>query len=199
MPVEKQPGHSVTGATINRQGLLRLEATASARPRWPRSSSWWNKPRAAAPIQRVVDRVAAWFVPAVIGLALLTFVVWLAMGAGLCRQLLRLIAVLVIACPCAPWGWRRRPRSWWAGQGRGARHPRQEQRRWKKRIACRPSLDKTGTITRGEPSMTDLAVSGSSPWTRDELLRLAASAERGSEHPLGEAIIARCGAEQVWR
>ena len=193
LPVEKQPGDSVTGATINRQGLLRFEATRVGKETALAQiiKLVEQAQGSRAPIQRVVDRVAAWFVPAVIGLALLTFVVWLAMGAGFVPALLRLIAVLVIACPCAMG--LATPTSIMVGVGKGA----EQGILFKSSAALEEAhrlqaivLDKTGTITRGEPSMTDLAVSGSSPWTRDELLRLAASAERGSEHPLGEAIIA---------
>ena len=123
LPVEKQPGDSVTGATINRQGLLRFEATRVGKETALAQiiKLVEQAQGSRAPIQRVVDRVAAWFVPAVIGLALLTFVVWLAMGAGFVPALLRLIAVLVIACPCAM-GLATPPRHGGRGQGR-ARHP----------------------------------------------------------------------------
>ena len=169
-----------------------------------------------APIQRVVDRVAAYFVPAVILLALLTFAVWLLAGAGFVPALLRLIAVLVIACPCAMG--LATPTSIMVGIGKGA----EAGILFKNSAALEEAhrlnaivLDKTGTITRGEPAVTAVVTdhdrdqrsvvgelqavaSGAAapppaisawPLAADDLLPLAAAAERGSEHPLGEAIV----------
>ena len=193
LPVEKQPGDSVIGATINRQGMLRFEATKVGKETALAQiiKLVEQAQGSRAPIQRVVDRVAAWFVPAVIGLALLTFIVWLALGAGFVPALLRLIAVLVIACPCAMG--LATPTSIMVGVGKGA----EQGILFKNSAALEEAhrlqtivLDKTGTITQGKPALTDLAVSATSTLGRDELLRLAASAERGSEHPLGEAIVA---------
>ena len=217
LPVDKQPGDAVVGATINRQGLLTIEAGRVGRDtvlsqiiRMVEQAQG-----SKAPIQRVVDRVAAWFVPAVIVLALLTFVVWLLAGAGFVPALLRLIAVLVIACPCAMG--LATPTSIMVGVGKGAEAgilfknsaALEEAHRLKTIV-----LDKTGTITRGEPAVTDVITNdelrmtneeqggrgagaqgnGSlapahSPLTTDHWLRLAGAAERGSEHPLGEAIV----------
>jgi Cu+-exporting ATPase len=134
--------------------------------------------------------VAAWFVPAVIVLALLTFVIWLAAGAGFTPALLRLIAVLVIACPCAMG--LATPTSIMVGMGKGAEYgilfknseALEEAHRLQAIV-----LDKTGTITRGEPAVTDVLLSSGASMAREEALRLAASAERGSEHPLGESIV----------
>jgi Cu+-exporting ATPase len=169
-----------------------------------------------APIQRVVDRVAAWFVPAVIIIALLTFGVWLLAGAGFVPALLRLIAVLVIACPCAMG--LATPTSIMVGVGKGAEYGILFKNSAALEEAHRLNavvLDKTGTITTGEPAVTDVVVSGqrsvisrsassravaqseetdplnTDHWTLDTdyWLRLAAAAERGSEHPLGEAIV----------
>jgi Cu+-exporting ATPase len=143
-----------------------------------------------APIQRVVDQVAAYFVPAVIGLALLTFVVWWFVGGDLVPALIRLTAVLVIACPCAMG--LATPTSIMVGVGKGAENGIL----FKNSAALEQAhkltaivLDKTGTITKGQPSVTDVVASGQALLTSDELLRLAASAERGSEHPLGESIV----------
>ncbi len=210
LPVDKQVGDELIGATINKQGLLKFEATkvgketALAQIIKLVEQAQGSK----APIQRVVDQVAAYFVPFVIGMAVLTFAVWLLSGAGFVPALIRLTAVLVIACPCAMG--LATPTSIMVGMGKGA----------EKGILFKSSasleqvhkldaivLDKTGTITKGEPSVTDvvvskqlavssepLAVSGE-PLTDDPLpntdywLRLAASAERGSEHPLGAAIV----------
>ncbi len=142
-----------------------------------------------APIQRVVDQVSAWFVPAVILLALVTFTIWMMMGAGFVPALIRLVAVLVIACPCAMG--LATPTSIMVGVGKGA----EKGILFKNSAALEQAhkitavvLDKTGTITRGEPEVTDVIVA-----TQDHpqswFLALAASAERGSEHPLGESII----------
>ncbi len=218
LPVDKAAGDAVIGATLNRQGLLTVTAervgkdSALAQIIRMVESAQGSK----APIQRVVDRVAAWFVPAVIILALLTFAVWLLAGAGFVPALLRLIAVLVIACPCAMG--LATPTSIMVGVGKGAEagilfknSAALEQAHRLKAVV----LDKTGTITRGEPAVTEVVssqlsvigdqlsvVSGSvalketpgsltDNWqlTTDNYLRLAASAERGSEHPLGEAIV----------
>jgi Cu+-exporting ATPase len=203
LPVSKQAGDALIGATLNKQGLLKFEATkvgketALAQIIKLVEQAQGSK----APIQRVVDQVAAYFVPFVIGLAVLTFVIWLVVGGDFVAALIRLTAVLVIACPCAMG--LATPTSIMVGMGKGA----------EKGILFKSStaleqvqklnaivLDKTGTITRGEPTVTDviigerLSVNGSrntenGPVTTDYWLQLAASAERGSEHPLGEAIV----------
>lgn len=192
LPVEKRVGDAVIGATINKQGLFRFEATkvgketALAQIIKLVEQAQGSK----APIQRVVDQVAAYFVPFVIGLAALTFIVWLLTGAGFVPALIRLTAVLVIACPCAMG--LATPTSIMVGVGKGAEHgilfknsAALEQAHKLQAVV----LDKTGTITKGEPAVTDVVASSSGTASSEELLRLAASAERGSEHPLGEAIV----------
>ena len=192
MPSTKAVGDAVIGATLNKQGMLRIVATrvgketALAQIVKLVEQAQGSK----APIQRVVDQVAAWFVPAVIGLALITFVIWFAAGAGFVPALLRLIAVLVIACPCAMG--LATPTSIMVGIGKGA----EMGILFKNSVALEQAhkltavvLDKTGTITEGKPAVTDLVPSKLAALAKDELLRLAASAERGSEHPLGEAIV----------
>lgn len=192
LPVEKRVGDAVIGATINKQGLFRFEATkvgketALAQIIKLVEQAQGSK----APIQRVVDQVAAYFVPFVIGLAALTFIVWLLTGAGFVPALIRLTAVLVIACPCAMG--LATPTSIMVGVGKGAEHgilfknsAALEQAHKLQAVV----LDKTGTITKGEPAVTDVVASSSGTASGEELLRLAASAERGSEHPLGEAIV----------
>jgi Cu+-exporting ATPase len=192
LPVEKQVGASVIGATLNRQGLLTIEATKvgkeTALAQIIRLVEQAQGSR--APIQRVVDQVAAYFVPAVIGIALLTFVAWWVLGAGFVPALIRLVAVLVIACPCAMG--LATPTSIMVGVGKGA----EAGILFKNSAALEQAqkltaivLDKTGTLTRGQPSVTDVVVGNQSALGREELLRLAASAERGSEHPLGESIV----------
>jgi Cu+-exporting ATPase len=192
LPVEKAVGDTVIGATINKQGLLKFKATKvgkeTALAQIIRLVEQAQGSR--APIQRVVDQVAAYFVPAVIGLALLTFVVWWFVGGDLVPALIRLTAVLVIACPCAMG--LATPTSIMVGVGKGAENGIL----FKNSAALEQAhkltaivLDKTGTITKGQPSVTDIVASGQALLTSDELLRLAASAERGSEHPLGESIV----------
>jgi Cu+-exporting ATPase len=192
LPVEKRVGASVIGATLNKQGLLKIEATKvgkeTALAQIIRLVEQAQGSR--APIQRVVDQISAYFVPAVIGIALLTFAVWWASGAGLVPALTRLVAVLVIACPCAMG--LATPTSIMVGVGKGA----EVGILFKNSAALEQAhkltaivLDKTGTITVGRPAVTDVVLSSQAGLSRDELLRLAASAERGSEHPLGESIV----------
>jgi Cu+-exporting ATPase len=192
LPMEKAVGDTVIGATINKQGLLKFKATKvgkeTALAQIIRLVEQAQGSR--APIQRVVDQVAAYFVPAVIGLALLTFVVWWFVGGDLVPALIRLTAVLVIACPCAMG--LATPTSIMVGVGKGAENGIL----FKNSAALEQAhkltaivLDKTGTLTKGQPSVTDVVASGQALLTSDELLRLAASAERGSEHPLGESIV----------
>ena len=192
LPVSKTVGDEVIGATINKQGLLKFETTKvgkeTALAQIIRLVEQAQGSR--APIQRIVDQVSAYFVPAVIGLAVLVFVIWLLSGAGFVPALLRLVAVLVIACPCAMG--LATPTSIMVGVGKGAENGVLFKNSAALEQAERLTavvLDKTGTITRGEPTVTDLVTSNQSAVNSEELLRLAASAERGSEHPLGEAIV----------
>jgi Cu+-exporting ATPase len=149
-----------------------------------------------APIQRLADRVAAVFVPVVIGLALLTFVGWMVLApppsgetSSFARALINMVAVLVIACPCALG--LATPTAVMVGTGKGATLGilfRSGEALERAGALTTVVLDKTGTITRGEPVVTDVVASPG--WAESEVLRLAASAERGSEHPLGQAIVA---------
>ncbi|UCH93097.1 MAG: copper-translocating P-type ATPase [Candidatus Aminicenantes bacterium] len=192
LPVDRKTGDTVIGATINKQGLLKVKATkvgketALAQIIKLVEQAQGSK----APIQRVVDRVSAYFVPFVIGAAFLVLVIWLLSGAGFVPALIRLTAVLVIACPCAMG--LATPTSIMVGVGKGA----QKGILFKDSAALEQAhrlnaiiLDKTGTITRGEPAVTDIFSMAGARFPDKELLRLAASAERGSEHPLGEAIV----------
>lgn len=191
MPVEKAVDDEVIGATLNKQGLLKFKATkvgketALAQIIKLVEQAQGSK----APIQRLVDQISGYFVPAVIVIALLTLGIWWATDAFV-PALIRLTAVLVIACPCAMG--LATPTSIMVGVGKGAENgilfknsAALEQAHKLNAIV----LDKTGTITRGEPAVTDVVASSESLVASDELLRLAASAERGSEHPLGEAIV----------
>ncbi len=192
LPVEKAPGDAVIGATINRQGLLTFEAT-----RVGRETALAQIIRlveqaqgSKAPIQRLADQVSAIFVPAVVTVALITFAIWMIGTGDLAPSLVRMIAVLIIACPCAMG--LATPTAIMVGMGKGAEtgilfKSSEALERAHKLTAI--VLDKTGTLTRGEPSVTDYVVSENTGFDGDSLLNLAASAERGSEHPLGAAII----------
>ncbi len=191
LPVNKETGSEVIGATINKQGRLVVEArrvgaeTALAQIVRLVEQAQGSK----APIQRVADQVSSVFVPVVLGLAALTFVGWLLVGqVGFTAALVNAVAVLVIACPCALG--LATPTAIMVGTGRGAEmgilFKNSEALESAKRLQV-VAFDKTGTITRGEPSVTDvIALNGLS---ETELLRLTATAERGSEHPLGQAVV----------
>ena len=192
LPVEKNVGDPIIGATINKQGLLKFKATKVGKETALAQiiKLVEQAQGSRAPIQRVVDQVAAYFVPAVIVLALMTFALWWTVGGEFIPALIRLTAVLVIACPCAMG--LATPTSIMVGVGKGAENGIL----FKNSAALEQAhkltaivLDKTGTITKGEPSVTDVVASESTATGSDELLRLAASAERGSEHPLGESIV----------
>ncbi|MBN2386684.1 MAG: copper-translocating P-type ATPase [Anaerolineales bacterium] len=200
LPVEKGPGDPLIGATLNKLGLLRFEATKvgkeTALAQIVRLVE--EAQGSKAPIQKLVDQISAVFVPVVIVVALLTFSGWWFFGPPLpveaeintfTRALINMVAVLVIACPCAMG--LATPTAVMVGTGKGAelgvlfRSSEALERAGRIDVVV---LDKTGTITRGQPAVTDIRTADSGPWAGDELLRLAASVERGSEHPLGEAI-----------
>ncbi len=192
LPIDKQPGMDVIGATLNRQGMLKFEAT-----RVGRETALAQIIRlveqaqgSKAPIQKIADQVAAVFVPIVIVLSVITFGLWMIGTGDFTAALVRMIAVLVIACPCAMG--LATPTAIIVGMGKGAEtgilfKNSEALERAKKLTAV--VLDKTGTLTRGEPSVTDVVVGQSARLDEATLLSLAASAERGSEHPLGEAIV----------
>jgi Cu+-exporting ATPase len=197
LPVDKAAGSPVVGATVNQRGTLTVRATkVGAETALAQIIRLVEEAQGGkAPIQRLADRISAVFVPIVIGIAALTFAGWLVLGSGgsgpdrLTPALLATVAVLVIACPCALG--LATPTAIMVGTGRGAelgiliRGP--EILEAVKRLDV-VVLDKTGTVTEGKPRLTDVVPA---PGTADErLLRLAASAERASEHPLGEAIVA---------
>ena len=193
MPVSKGPGDRLIGATLNKAGLLRFEATQVGKNtvlaqiiRLVEEAQG-----SKAPIQRLADRISAVFVPTVIGVALVTFLAWYFVGGvGFTRSLINMVAVLVIACPCALG--LATPTAIMVGTGKGAQHGvlfKNGEALERAGAVRTVVLDKTGTITQGRPTITDVSVGPGNGLTADELLRLAASAERGSEHPLGEAIL----------
>ncbi|MEN6571989.1 MAG: heavy metal translocating P-type ATPase [Anaerolineaceae bacterium] len=204
IPVEKQPGSKVIGATLNKLGSVKMEAvnvgkdTALAQIIRLVEEAQGSK----APIQKLADQVSAVFVPAVIGIALVTFAVWFflvpAPAAGsevssFTRALINMVAVLVIACPCAMG--LATPTAIMVGTGKGAQNGilfksgEALERAGKVQLMA---LDKTGTITKGQPTVTDIWIP-EGELTEEQVLKLAASVEKGSEHPVGEALLAEAG------
>lgn len=193
IPVEKGPGDPVVGATVNQTGAFTFRAekvgseTALAQIiRLVRAAQ-----ASTAPIQRVADRVSGYFVPAVMGVAIVTFAVWFTTGPApaLTHALVAAVSVLIIACPCALG--LAAPLSVMVAAGKGAEAGiliRDAEAVETARRLDAIVLDKTGTVTRGRPELTDVVPAGG--LAAGELLRLAASAERSSEHPLGRAVVA---------
>ncbi len=192
LPVEKGPGDALTGATINRSGALIMRATRvgadTALARIVRMVQ--DAQGSRAPIQALADRVSAVFVPVVLVIAAATFALWfVVVGAGFTSALLRLVAVLVIACPCALG--LATPTALMVGTGKGAEHGilfRDAAALERARDLRTIVLDKTGTLTRGEPAVLAVEVVGDA-MAEGDILRLAAAVERGSEHPLGAAVV----------
>jgi len=192
IPVEKKVSDEMIGATINKTGTLEIEATKVGKDttlahivRMVEEAQG-----SKAPIQRLADVIASYFVPAVIGVAIATFIVWYLVGPApaLTFAFLNFVAVLVIACPCALG--LATPTAIMVGTGKGAEHGiliRNGEALEKAHQINTVLLDKTGTLTRGEPVVTDVISAHS--LSREEVLQLAASAEHSSEHPLGEAVV----------
>ncbi len=197
LPVEKAAGDAVMGGTTNTSGSLLYQATAvgadTALAQMVRlvEAAQGSK----APVQRLADRISAVFVPAVLGVALLTFLVWFfAAHAGVAGALTPAVAVLVIACPCALG--LATPTAIMVGTGRGAAVGiliKNGEALERAHSVRRVVFDKTGTLTEGRPALTDVVTLGS--LDRSELLGLAAAAERGSEHPVAAAVVAGAEAE----
>ena len=195
MPASKGPGDEVIGATLNASGAFTYRATRvgadTVLAQIVRLVQ--DAQGSRAPIQRLADAVTGIFVPIVLAIAALTFVAWYVAGPAPAfnHALLNTIAVLIIACPCALG--LATPTSIMVGSGKGAengilfRNAEALERLHKVRVVV---LDKTGTLTEGKPRVTDVVVASNGPVPDEpEFLRLVASAERGSEHPLGEAIV----------
>jgi Cu+-exporting ATPase len=192
MPVEKGPGDNVVGGTMNRAGAIAFRATrvgsdtALARIVHLVKEAQGSK----APVQRLADTVSAYFVPIVIAIAITTFIVWFVVGPepSLAYAVVTAVAVLIIACPCALG--LATPTAVMVGTGRGAEMGiliKDAESLQKAHAVDTVVLDKTGTVTRGEPAVTDLIPAAGIG--EGELLALAAAVERGSEHPIGEAIV----------
>ncbi|MCL4515666.1 MAG: heavy metal translocating P-type ATPase [Firmicutes bacterium] len=202
IPVDKGPGDEVIGATMNKNGLLKFEATKVGKDTVLAQiiKVVEDAQGSKAPIQRLADVISSYFVPVVIGIAAVTFVAWYFLTRNFTLGLLHATAVLVIACPCALG--LATPTSIMVGTGKGAENGiliKGGEHLEKAHKIDTVVLDKTGTITKGEPEVTDVLVAGSAgssgaaggrtAFTPEVLLRWGAIAEKGSEHPLGEAIV----------
>ncbi|PYY30468.1 heavy metal translocating P-type ATPase [Paenibacillus illinoisensis] len=193
LPVDKKPGDAVTGATLNKNGALRLRATrvGSDTALSQIIKVVEQAQGSKAPIQRIADVISGIFVPIVVGVAALTFLIWylFASPGDFAGSLEKAIAVLVIACPCALG--LATPTSVMAGSGRAAEYgilfKGGEHLESAQQIQT-VVLDKTGTVTQGKPVLTD--VISAQDWTEAELLKWVGAAEQSSEHPLAEAIVA---------
>ncbi len=200
LPVDKHSGDTVVGGTINGKGLIRFSATrvgketALAQIIRLVQEAQGSK----APIQALADKVAAVFVPTIIGIAFFVFFLWWGITGEFVPAMIRLVAVLVIACPCALG--LATPTAIMAGTGNGA----------EKGILFKSSealetatklntivLDKTGTITMGKPAVVDIMPFKPQCEAENDLLKLAASVEKGSEHPLGKAIVNEAKTRQI--
>ena len=200
IPVEKKMGDEVIGATINKRGTFTFETTKVGKDTMLAQiikmveEAQGSKP----PIARMADIIASYFVPIVILIAIVTFIVWYLFGPApaLTYAMLNFVAVLIIACPCALG--LATPTSIMVGTGKGAESGvliRGGEALETAHKLTAVVMDKTGTLTRGEPSVTDIVESDG--YKREDILRYAASAEKGSEHPLGEAIVNRAKEENI--
>jgi len=192
LPISKKPGDEVIGATLNKTGAFKFRATKVGKDtalaqivKMVRDAQ-----NSKAPIARLADTISGYFVPIVMILAVLTFVVWFDFGPQpqLVFALVTSVTVLIIACPCALG--LATPMSLMVGIGKGAENGiliRSGEALQTAQAIQTVVLDKTGTITKGKPELTDVVVAGG--WQENDLLRLAASVERSSEHPLAEAIV----------
>ncbi len=190
LPVDKQAGDHVTGGAINAHGTLIARTTAvGAETTLARIIRLVEDAQAAkAPIQRLVDKVSAVFVPVVMGIALLTFIAWWVLGGDAGQAILNAVAVLVIACPCALG--LATPTAIMAGTGVAARHGILIKDAEALELAHKIDVvvfDKTGTLTDGTPQVTDCVAAADS--SRQEVLAIAASLQAGSEHPLARAVL----------
>jgi len=200
IPVEKKPGDEVIGATINNTGSFKFEATKIGKDTTlARIVRLVEEAQGSkAPVQRLADIIASYFVPIVIGIAIITFLVWYFAGPSpqLTYAFLNFVAVLVIACPCALG--LATPTAIIVGTGKGAEYGiliRSADTLERAHKINAVLLDKTGTLTKGKPAVTDIIATAG--YTKDEILRLAASAEKNSEHSLAEAIVKEAAAKRL--
>ncbi len=193
LPVEKGKGDGVTGGTLNKSGTFIMQAERVGRDTMLAQIVQMvrDAQRSRAPIQGLADKVAGWFVPAVVVVSILTFIIWALIGPEpqLTHALVNAVAVLIIACPCALG--LATPMSIMVGTGKGATSgvliKSAEALETMEKIDTLV-VDKTGTLTEGKPKLTTVKAQGD--FSEDDVLRLAASLEQGSEHPLAESIVA---------
>ncbi len=201
VPVKKQPGDEVIGATINKTGSFKFRATRVGKDTVLAQivQLVQQAQGSKAPIQRLADQVTGWFVPAVIAIAILTFILWYNIMGNVTLALITTVGVLIIACPCALG--LATPTSVMVGTGKGAENGILIKGAESLEIAHQIQtivLDKTGTITQGKPTVTDfLTVDGTRNGNELKLIQLAASLERNSEHPLAEAVVRYAEFQQV--
>ena len=193
VPVKKQPGDEVIGATINKTGSFKFRATRVGKDTFLAQivKLVQQAQGSKAPIQRLADQVTGWFVPVVIAIAIATFIIWYNIMGNVTMALITTVGVLIIACPCALG--LATPTSIMVGTGKGAENGILIKGADSLELAHKLQtvvLDKTGTITQGKPTVTDfVTVKGTANGNELKLLRLATSVERNSEHPLAEAVV----------
>lgn len=193
VPVKKQPGDEVIGATLNKTGSFQFRATRVGKDTFLAQivKLVQQAQGSKAPIQRLADQVTGWFVPVVIAIAILTFILWFNIMGNVTMALITTVGVLIIACPCALG--LATPTSIMVGTGKGAENGILIKGAESLELAHKLQtivLDKTGTITQGKPTVTDfVTVKGTVNHNELHLLQLAASLERNSEHPLAEAVV----------
>ncbi|MCU0527340.1 MAG: heavy metal translocating P-type ATPase [Elainella sp. Prado103] len=201
VPVKKQAGDEVIGATLNKTGSFQFRATRVGKDTFLAQivKLVQQAQGSKAPIQRLADQVTGWFVPTVIGIAILTFVIWFNLMGNVTMALITTVGVLIIACPCALG--LATPTSIMVGTGKGAEHGILIKGAESLELAHKLQtivLDKTGTITQGKPTVTDfVTVKGVADRNELYLLQLAASIERNSEHPLAEAVVQYAQSQEV--
>ncbi len=199
--VKKQSGDEVTGATLNQTGSFKFRATRVGKDTFLAQivTLVQQAQGSRAPIQRLADRVTGWFVPAVIAIAIATFVLWYAIKGNLALALMTAVGVLIIACPCALG--LATPMSILVGTGKGAENGILIKGADSLELAHRIQtiiLDKTGTLTQGKPTVTDfVTLNAADPSQELQLLKLAATLERSSEHPLAEAVVRYAQSQSV--
>jgi P-type Cu+ transporter len=201
LPVRKQPGDEVIGATLNKTGSFKFRATRVGKDTFLAQivKLVQQAQGSKAPIQKLADQVTGWFVPVVMAIAILTFIFWFNVMGNVTMALITTVGVLIIACPCALG--LATPTSIMVGTGKGAENGVLIKGAESLELAHKIQtiiLDKTGTITQGKPTVTDfVAVNGTANHNELKLLRLAASIERNSEHPLAEAVVQYAKAQDV--
>jgi P-type Cu+ transporter len=201
VPVRKQSGDEVIGATINKTGSFQFRTTRVGKDTFLAQivKLVQQAQGSKAPIQRLADQVTGWFVPAVIAIAILTFILWFNIMGNVTMALITTVGVLIIACPCALG--LATPTSIMVGTGKGAENGILIKGAESLELSHKLQtivLDKTGTITQGKPTVTDyVTVNGTANQNELKLLRLAASVEHRSEHPLAEAIVQYAKSQEV--